>query len=395
MGILDGLRALDELPLENHRVFVRLDLDGVLERDVLRDEAPLRRALPTIQKIQRAGARVVLAGRAADAPSLEPIAIKLSELLQTDIFLPDECAGDAARKVVQDLRPTQICLLENLALAPEEAANDDAFARELLRFADVYVNEALSECATRSASIDALPRMVRERGMGYGLAAELNAVARATDKANRPLVLVAGGADPVASIDWLKVLLERANVIVAGGTTAQVLLAARGGAGPSSAVFEAGLLARARSLLDTARERRVKVVLPTEVVAGPSRGALAGLVRNAREIPADELLLDIGPATRTAFAEALSGAKTVLWQGALGAAENPAFDAGTLEFARALAESPAFGLVLGTHTVHALRRADAEVLSKIGFVSAGGRAALDLIEGRRLPGIEALRGGAS
>jgi len=148
-------------------------------------------------------------------------------------------------------------------------------------------------------------------------------------------------------------------------------------------------------LLDSARERRVKVVLPVDVVAGPSRGALDGLDRNAREIPINELLLDIGPATRAAFAEALVGAKTVLWQGALGAAENPAFDAGSLEFARALAESPAFGFVLGAHTVHALRRADAELLSKIGFVSAGGRATLELIEGRRLPGIEALRGGAS
>ncbi len=401
MGILDGLRSLDELSLENQRVFVRLDLDTTLHGDKLDDDASVQRALPTIQKVQRAGARVILGARVGEpngrvnaALSLEPFAARLSELLQADVYLPDECVGDAARKVVQDLRPGQLCLLENLDFAPEEGQNDDSFARELLRFADVYVNDALVDTRARRASTDALPRMVRERGMGYAFAAELAAIAKVTETPQRPLLLVAGGEDAAGGLDWLKAMLDRANLVLAAGAVGNALLAARGsklGATP----IEAGTLARGRSLLTTARDRNIPLLLPTDLVAAEGLGALAGRPVPAASVPESLQALDIGPETRAAFAAALGSAKTVLWNGPLGSAQNPAFGAGTLAFAQALADSPAFGLVLGSDTVHALRRADAEVTSRIGFVSAGGRASLDLVEGRRLPGIEALRGGAT
>lgn len=400
MALLDGLRTLDQFPLENQRVLVRADLDCEIENGVLKDDAPILRALPTIQRVQRGGARVVIAarlgepgGRVTPALSLEPVAAKLSELLQCDVYLPDECVGEAARKVVQDLRPSQVCLLENLDFSPEEQKAEDAFARELARFGDVYVNDSIIDSNTRRTSIELLPKLLRERFMGYALAAELTAIARATEQPQRPLALVAGGSDAVQGLEWLTPLVDRANILIAGGAVGRTLLAAQGIS--AATVSDPGALARARTLLTLARDRKVKLVLPTDVVIAESVDALAGRVVSAKAIPVGALTLDVGPETRAAFASAVASAKTVLWNGALGAAENPAFSQGTLEFAQALSDSPGFGLVLGSGTVRALRRADAELLTKIGFVSAGGRTALDLVEGRRLPGIEALRGGAT
>jgi phosphoglycerate kinase len=398
MGILDGIRTLDELKLENQRAFLRLDLDVPVENGAIVRDDRLRSALPTIQHALKLGARVVLAARLgstkerpASELSLLPVAERLSELLALDVYLPDDCVGDAARKVVSDLRAGQVCLLENLALHEEEAENDEGFARKLARFADVFVNDSLCDSNRAVASLDALPRLIHERGVGSRLAAELNALGRLRDAAERPLVLVLGGDDVASKLAFAQSFLPRIEAALIGGAVANTLLTARG-TDLGDSPMDRAELARGRAFLNAARDHKVEVLLPVDLVAsenGDQRVVpIASLDKGA-------LALDVGPRTVALFAARAVRAKTLLWNGPLGASKTPAFSQGTLEFARSLQETAPFRVLLGEDTQRALAHADEELRNSVGFVSAGGRASLELIEGRRLPGLEALRGGAT
>jgi phosphoglycerate kinase len=399
--ILDGIRTLDELKLENQRAFLRLDLDVPVEKGSLVRDDRLRAALPTIQQALRAGARVVLGarlghpnGRVVPELSLLPVAERLSELLATEVYLPDDCVGDAARKVVQDLRVGQVCLLENLGFHPEEALNDEGFAHKLSRFADVFVNDSLRDSDRPVASLDALPRLVRERGMGSLLAAELSALARIYEKPERPLLLAIGGANAAEALDFSERWLSRVDVVLVGGALASTLLTARGtDLGDSS--IDRSLLARGRALLAAARDRDLEIMLPVDLLVAEDEAALAGRVVPTAPLAKGSYAVDIGPKTLELYAERARRAKMLLWNGSLALGKNPGLVEGTLGFARSFAASAAFRVVVGEDTKLALGRADEELVSTIGFVSAGGRASLELIEGRRLPGLEALRGGAT
>lgn len=397
MGLLDGILSIDELSLENQRVLMRLDLDV---DDKTADRARLRAARASIEHATRAGARVVLAahrgtpeGSVNEALSLEPVAASLSELLGTDIYLPDDCVGDAARKVVQDLRPGQVCLLENLDFYAEERENDEAFARKLAAYADVFVNDSLRDSQRSRASTDQLARIMRKRCMGPRLKAELTALARIIET-ERPLALVVGGSNAGAAIGLVETLLDRVRVVLAGGTLGNTLLAARGNKLQKSAV-DSTLLARSRALVSLARDRGVELVVPADLVVAESAQAKAGSVANPNSVGEGSMALDVGPKTLELFEKRLAGAKGVVWTGALGAGKNPAFREGTLGFAALLGQSNAFSVTLGDDTAEAISHAAEDVLCKFGLVSTAGRAALELIEGRKLPGIEALRGGAT
>lgn len=401
MAILDGLRTLDELELENQRAFLRLDLDVPLEKGVVAQDDRLKAALPTIQQALRAGARVVLAARLGEADgrpspelSLLPVAERLSELLASEVYLPDDCVGDAAKKVVQDLRGGQVCLLENLDFHPEERANDEGFAHKLARFADVFVNDSLRDSGRACASLDALPRLVRERGMGALLAAELGALSRVHEKLERPLLLALGGGNAAEKLEFLEKWLDRADTVLIGGALGNTLLAA-GGANLRESAVDRSLLARGRALLTAARDRKVEVLLPRDLVVAEDPGAGKGWPVPATGMLEGTVALDIGPRTVELFAERAQRAKMLLWNGSFGLGKGLAFAAGTLAFARSLGEVLPFRVVVGEDTKVALGHAEQELASRIGFVSAGGRASLELLEGRRLPGLEALRGGAT
>jgi phosphoglycerate kinase len=401
MAFIDGIRTLDELKLENQRAFLRLDLDVPIERGAVSNDARLRTALPTIQHVLRAGARVVVGarlgnpnGRVAPALSLLPVAERLSELLAAEVFLPDDSVGDAARKVVQDLRAGQVCLLENLGFHEEEASNDEAFARKLLRFVDVFVNDSLRDSSRSIASLDALPRMVRERGMGLALAAELTALSRIHEKPERPFVLALGGSNAAEKFDFVHSWLARVDAILVGGALGNTLLACRGTDLGDTPVDRA-LLARGRALLTAARDQKVELLLPVDLVVAEDERAPAGRVVPIAPLAKGTFAMDVGPKTVELYAARAKRAKTLLWNGPLGFAENPAFAEGSLSFARSFEGDTPLRVLVGDDTQLALGSADQELTSKIGFVSNGGRAALELIEGRRLPGLEALRGGAT
>src|SRR5450432_3299532 len=399
MGSLDGIRTIDDLRLDNQRLFSRVDFNVPLDSSgkITNDER-IRASLPTIKKAIGAGARVILAshlgrpqGRYNAAFSLEPAAARLSELLGQDVYLPDDCIGDAAKKVVSDLRPGQLALLENLRFHPEEEQNDDGFVRELALGCDVYVNDAFGSSHRAHASVSGLPRVVRDKGMGYLLRDEVTALARLTESPEKPFVAILGGAKVSDKIKVIEALIKKCDAICIGGAMANTLLAAAG-LELKDSKLERDQLALGRTLLEQARDRGVKLLLPTDVVVATDKDASDAQTVSVRSIPDRQMALDIGPATVKAFAAEIAKAKTVFWNGPMGLFEREPFAAGSIGIARALAEAAAFTVVGGGDSVAAVAAAGAGVAEKISFISTGGGAALELIEGLKLPGVEALRG---
>jgi phosphoglycerate kinase len=399
MSTLDGIRTIDDLRLDNQRVFIRVDFNVPLDKSgqITNDER-IRASLPTIKKAISAGARVILGshlgrpnGKPVPAFSLEPAALRLSELLGQDVYLPDDCIGDAARKLVSDLRPGQLVMLENLRFHEEEEANEEGFAREISALCDVYVNDAFGTSHRAHASVAGLPRLMRDKGMGYLLRDEVTALSRITEIPAKPFVAILGGAKVSDKLKVIGALLKKCDAICIGGAMANTFLAAAGNSMKDSKL-EQEQLPLARTLLEQARDRGVRFILPTDVVVAEDGSMAEGEVVNVRSIPERHMALDIGPASVKAIAAQVAKAKTVFWNGPMGLFENPAFAAGSIGVARALADSAAYTVVGGGDSVAAVAAAGSGVTEKISFISTGGGASLELIEGLKLPGVEALRG---
>jgi phosphoglycerate kinase len=396
MALLDGIATLDKLDVTSRRVFVRVDFNVPLTPDgKVSDDTRVREALPTIRHLIGKGARVILAshlGRPKKGPdpklSLAPAGERLAELLSQEIVLTDDCVGDGARKVVNDLRDGRVALLENLRFHKEEEANDQGFARELAAFTDVYVDDAFGAVHRAHASVDALPRLVPVRGAGLLLQKELAALGRLAAGPERPYIAVLGGAKVSDKIAVIEALLSKVDALLVGGAMANTFLAAQGRAMGKSLV-EGDKLATARDVLARAQEKRVAVLLPTDVVVADSLDAAVGDVVGVDAIGAAQLALDIGPATVAAFRERLIRARSVFWNGPMGLFEKAPFSAGTLGVAHAIAEAAAFSVVGGGDSVAAVQQAG--LAARFTHVSTGGGASLELIEGRVLPGVEALR----
>ncbi len=405
MTTLAGITTIKDLPIENKRVFIRVDFNVPLEEQpdgaqVITDDARIVQALPTIRHALERGARIILASHLGrprhPSPSndpklsLEPCGSRLAELLGVEVHMPEDCIGDAAKKVVFDLRPGQVCLLENLRFHPEEEKNDDAFAQKLAELCDVYVDDAFGAVHRAHASVHALPKLIRERGCGFLLEKEIAALSKIVDSPERPFLAILGGAKVSDKIAVLESLLERVNALVIGGAMANTFLAAQGVELQASKI-EDDRRALARTILDKAREKKVTVLLPVDLVVASNLHSPAGQVVDVGAVPEGHMALDIGPKSVALFEAAIASAKTVFWNGPMGLFERAPFAHGTFAVARALAESSAFTVIGGGDSAAAVKDAGEGVAAKFSHISTGGGASLELIEGKKLPGIEVLR----
>ena len=392
------MRTMDELEVAGRRVLLRLDLNVPIHGGRIDDDGKIRACLPTLTQLVGRGAAVIACshlGRPTRGPdpafSLAPVAVRLGELLHRHVGFAADTVGPAARNAASGLRPGQVVLLENLRFNPAETSKDDAergrFADQLAALADVYVGDGFGAVHRRHASVYDAPARL-PHAAGYLIQAETAALDRLTRNISRPYVVILGGAKVADKLPIVGSLLAAADHVLIGGAMAVTFLAAQGH--PTGLSLLEGDTATARDYLEKAEASGVDLALPTDLAVAAARAAEApaDIVR-ANAIPGDRLALDIGPDTARLFAEKISAARTVFWNGPMGVFELAQFAAGTRAIAQALADNPGFTMVGGGDTAAAIRAlgfAD----TAFGHVSTGGGASLEYLEGKALPGLAAL-----
>jgi phosphoglycerate kinase len=389
-----GKLSIEQLDLNGRRVFLRADLNVPLDGAAVTDDTRLTAVVPTIEHALGKGAAVLLAshlgrpkGKPAPEFSLRPVAERLGALLGRTIPLAPDCVGPETEAQARALAAGDILLLENLRFHAEEEANDDGFARRLAALADCYVNDAFAAAHRAHASIEAITRHLQPAAAGLLMRRELETLTRILERPERPLIAILGGAKVSDKLALVEHLLERVDALLIGGGMAFTFLRALGHDIGRSLV-EADRVDTARRVLESARRRGVQLVLPVDAIVATGVDSAEGRAVGIRAIPPTHMGLDIGPLTVDRFTTSLRTARTIVWNGPMGVFERPAFAAGTLALARAVADGPAFSVVGGGDTVAAVARAG--VAERIGYISTAGGAFLEFLEGRKLPGVEAL-----
>lgn len=394
------VKYLDELSLSGKRVFIRVDFNVPLdEQQRVTDDTRIREALPTITKALELGGKVVLAshlGRPKGPDkklSLMPAAKRLSELLGRthEVLMADDCVGEGVGKMAKDLKPGQVLMLENLRFHKQEEGNDEAFARELASFADVYCNDAFGTAHRAHASTAGMAAFVKEKCAGLLMRKEIEKLGKVVKSPDKPFVVILGGAKVSDKIKVIENLLPKCNAMLIGGAMAYTFLKAEGAQVGKSRVEE-DKVPLATRLLDVARAQGVELVLPVDHVVGTSPDDKSEAIDVAdRNIPADKMGLDIGSKTRALFTQHIRNAKTVLWNGPMGLFEVAKFAEGTKSVAAAMSlNTSALTVVGGGDSAAAVN--ELGYAQKISHVSTGGGASLELLEGLKLPGIAALEG---
>lgn len=390
------MKTLDTMEVNEKRVFLRVDLNVPLGKDgTVADDTRVQAILPSLNRILQGGGKAILAshlgrpkGQITPEFSLQPVARHLATLTGKDISLAPDCIGQAVRSRVENLASGEAILLENLRFHAGEQKNDPGFAEQLASLADVYINDAFAVCHRAHASVVGITRYIAECGAGYQLRKELDYFHRALGEPLRPLAVIIGGAKVSTKIGALKNLIPKVNVLVIGGAMANTFLKSTGTAVGTSLV-EDEFLETARSLLALAEDHQVRVVLPVDAVIAPSLDQPDPVRTVAIDhVPADSMVLDVGPETVKLCREALVDAKTIVWNGPLGAFETPPFQQATFALARTLGRAPALTIVGGGDSASAVRKAG--VAEQVSYISTGGGAFLELLEGKTLPGIAAL-----
>jgi len=409
---MTSLRTLDDLlraGLRGRAVFVRTDLNVPREGDRIVDDTRIRASVPTLEELASAGARVLVFshhGRPKGKPrpdqSLRPVADALGHSLEAKVVFAEDCVGAAAEAAAKATPAGGFCLFENLRFHAGEEKNDPDFAAQLARLADVYVDDAFGAAHRAHASIVGVPERVKASAAGRLLATEVASLERLLADPEKPFLAILGGAKITDKIETIENLLSRLDALLLGGAMANTFLRAKGCSLGKSLVAE-DEMDLARKLMSDAAARGVELLLPTDVVTTDSleragEAETGGAGRAARRVetftvdavPANSMAVDLGPRTLAAFDAAIARARTIFWNGPVGLFEMPPFDAGSTRVARALAASSGYTVIGGGETVAAATQAG--VADRIDHVSTGGGASLELLAGRKLPGVEALRG---
>ena len=387
------LRDLGDL--NGKRVLVRVDFNVPLQNGRVTDDMRIGAALPTIQELRGRGARIVLVshlGRPKDREaslSLTPVARRLSELIGAPVRLAPGVVGDDVRAAVDELGPGGVLLLENVRYEPGETKNDAELARALADLADVYVDDAFGAAHRAHASTEGVARLVSEHAAGFLLEREVGTLTQVLEDPARPLVSVLGGAKVSDKIGVIDRFLQTADTILIGGAMCFPFLAARGHAVGDSLCAEEDVALAARTL-ESVAQARAELLLPVDLVLG-DRFAEDANVReiDGVDVPDGWMGLDIGQQTRDTYADVIAQAGTVFWNGPMGAFELPPFASGTSAVAHAVALASGTTVVGGGDSAAALRQFGLD--GEVTHLSTGGGATLELIEGKQLPGVEALR----
>jgi len=390
---------LSTIDVAGKRVFLRCDLNVPLKEGVIKDDGRIKASLPTIQALLEKGASLVIAahlgrpkGEAKPELSLAPVAKRLSELLGREVKFTGEVTGAAVTATAESLKAGEILLLENIRYSAAETSKEEseraAFAQELAQLADVYVGDGFGAVHRKHASVFDLPQLL-PHAAGKLVAAEVEVLKKLTQNPERPYGVVLGGAKVSDKLGVIENLLGKVDVLAIGGGMVFTFLKAQGKEIGTSLV-EAEMLDVVTGLIATAEKNGVKLLLPTDIVVAPtfSADATPTLV-SADAIPADQMGLDIGPVSAAAFAAEIVKCKTLFWNGPMGVFEFPNFAAGTRVVAQALTEVSGISVVGGGDSAAAVRAlgfAD----SQFGYISTGGGASLEYLEGKELPGLTAL-----
>jgi phosphoglycerate kinase len=390
------MKTVRDLDLAGKKVLVRVDFNVPMnDQGEVTDDLRIQAVLPTLRYLLEQKARVILCthmgrpkGQRMEQYSLTPVAAHLGTTLGISVPLAPDCVGPEAAAAVADLGDGQILLLENLRFHPEEEKNDPEFSRQLAALAEIYVNDAFAVSHRAHASVVGVTAYVRERAAGFLLAKEMEYFHRCVETPQRPLVAIIGGAKVSGKLEALHAMLDRVDKMILGGAMANTFLKSQGYDVGASKVEEE-LLGNATVLLRKAREKKVKVYLPVDVIAA-ERFAPDAVCKQVtvQDIPDNWMALDIGPASVICFNEVLADARTIVWNGPVGAFEMEAFSRGTLALAHTIAASHALSVVGGGDSNAAVKMSGET--DNISYMSTGGGAFLMLMEGKELPGVRAL-----
>ncbi len=390
------IQTVDQIDLKAKQVFIRVDFNVPLnEKNEITDDTRIVQSLPTIRFAMAAGGRVIVAshfgrpkGKRDPKFSLAPVAERLSQLLGKKVTLASDCIGEEVQKQIRGLREGDVLLLENLRFHLEEEKNDENFSKALASLCEVYVNDAFGAAHRAHASTEGMTRYVKTVAAGFLMMKEVESLEKALVNPQKPYVAILGGAKVSDKIAVIENLLDKVTTLLVGGGMAYTFLKAKGFEVGKSLV-EDGQLGFSLNLLGRAKGK-VKFLLPYDHIAAERMDLQAKrqIVKNEK-IPRDWICLDIGPETVKAFSEEIKSARTIVWNGPMGVFEMEPFSQGTFAIAKAVADSSAFSIVGGGDSVAAVNQAG--VAERIDHISTGGGASLEFLEGKKLPGIEALR----
>jgi phosphoglycerate kinase len=390
------MKTLRDLDLHDKRVLVRVDFNVPMdEQNNITDDIRIRTALPTIRYVLEKGGKLILCshmgrpkGKRVEAFSLAPVAVYLQGLLGCTVRLAPDCIGKEVEAIIAEMRQGEVVLLENLRFHKEETDNEPGFAEKLSHLADVYINDAFAASHRAHASVVGITGYVKEKAAGFLLQTEMEYFHKSMDEPVRPLVALVGGAKVSSKLGALENMLDRVDRMIIGGAMANTFLKSMGVDVGVSKVEE-DLLETAKQFLETAEKKGVKLFLPIDFVAADSFSPDAVIKYvTFRDIPKNWMALDIGPATVVYFQEALADARTIVWNGPMGAFEMDAFARGTMAMCHAVAASHALSIIGGGDSNAAVKKSGEE--KNISYMSTGGGAFLELMEGKTLPGVAAL-----
>lgn len=395
-----SMRFLDQMDISGKRILLRVDYNVPLDGGRITDDLRIRASLPTVEYCLSKGASLVMCshlGKAKGVPdpkySLAPAAKRLSELIGRPVAMAPDCLGPEVEKMVEALKPGDVLMLENLRFHPGEEKNDPEFAKAVAAYGDVFVNDAFGTAHRPHASMVGFVTYSKASCAGFLLTKEWEYLGQTMENPARPFVAVSGGAKVSSKLGVLKNLLAKVDRMVIGGAMANTFVAALG-FGVGASLVEPDLYEEARGILALAKARKVSIYLPVDFTVSLDAGKPIAEMKPAgvypyQDIPAEAVILDIGPASLRLFAQVLAPARTVVWNGPMGAFENPDFAEGSLGMARALADLDAVTVVGGGDTDVVVHKAG--LADKMTFISTGGGASMEFLEGKELPAFKALK----